>query len=74
VTSVAGGGGQPVRGVVGTTSRTGIDCAVCAHPIPLADWPDAFCWVDPGGHTCAAHGFCLRALGERDLDLGRPVR
>ncbi len=51
--------------------ETDIVCVVCTWPIHRRDHNDAWCWTDPGAMTVAAHGDCLRRLGEHDLRIRR---
>jgi hypothetical protein len=49
-----------------------IRCVICDKPIEKhgdGTYADSWCWTDPSGNSCAAHGACLRRLGERDLGL-----
>ena len=34
-------------------------CAACGRPVEEHERDDAFCWSDPDGITCVAHGSCL---------------
>lgn len=34
-------------------------CAACGRPISDHERDEAWCWPDPNGVTCVAHGDCL---------------
>lgn len=39
-------------------------CAACGQPIEGPQQDQAFCWPDPDGVTCMAHGDCLAAYDD----------
>lgn len=44
-------------------------CCACNQPIGYWHRQFAIVWMDPAGIACVAHRHCLKAMGERDLDL-----
>lgn len=62
-----GGAGGPARDATHDPSRAGISCWLCGYAI-----------IDPpqiigqyrAGQVRVAHRYCLRVLGELELDLG----